>query len=123
MIEVIRIYDFKMVSINGKYKTSTFKLSTAYKNFKTILFYSLKRLPELLKPPYKITIYVKTYIDIDNPLKPILDTLEDTIIENDRRVIHLEIIKIEGVRGRPSSIRVFAEGEYKLPDLDYFPTI
>jgi len=106
MHKVIDIDRIKLRSVNKKYNRN-FTLTAQYKVFKQILFYEIKKPKVEIKPPYVVHIYLETYLDIDNPLKPILDVLEGSIINNDRYIEKLIIDKIPGKKGRDSSIKVF----------------
>ena len=107
MIKVLSISEIKLKSINNKYATSSFKLSTEYIQLKRILYFNLKKIRPLLTPPYRVDIFVKTYIDIDNTLKPILDTLQSTCIENDRDVLAMHVYKLKRKKGHNSALDIF----------------
>lgn len=51
---------------------------------------------------------MSTYIDIDNPLKAIIDALS-RVIEDDRMILELHVYKEQIKRGRSGSVRVFVE--------------
>lgn len=120
MHEALFIKKICLRSVNKKYCSRNFRLTPQYRDFKNELFFNLIKPKKTLNPPYKITIYIKTYLDIDNPVKAIHDVLENGIISNDRKVHHLEVIKIEGKRGHLSSLRVFVTEKYQIPKLNYF---
>lgn len=121
MHEVINIQDEKLVTINKKLANSkrTKKLinTPEYNIFKTMLFYSIKKPKVKIEKPYAIHIFMETYIDIDNPIKAILDSLEGTIIENDRHVEKLYLDKIPRKKGHKSSLIVFVGSlnDYEFP--------
>lgn len=81
--------------------------SQAYRNFKKTLFYHLQIPSKVIKPPYAVHIYLETYLDIDNPLKPIIDSLNKTVIEDDKFIHELKVYKKPRKRGHPSSLKVY----------------
>jgi len=107
----INLNEVKLKSINQKFirakYTKKFTLSTEYKLFKDLLFYHVIRPSELIKPPYFIHIFMKTYLDIDNPIKPIQDVLQGIAIENDNRVDRLYLDRIRAKRGAFSYLKVY----------------
>lgn len=111
MFKAIEMNDFMLKSVNNKYKLvkGVFKLRDEYKNFKKALFYHVKRPPEILKPPYKVIIEKKTYLDIDNAVKPILDALKGRVITDDRDIEELHVYKEKRKKTYPSSLVVYVE--------------
>ena len=84
-----------------------------YAESKTLLYWHVKKClkdyPDfkMLKENIGIIINVKTYNDIDNCIKIILDCLQDLkVIENDRAVISLAVNKIQIKKGKPDSVEV-----------------
>ena len=61
-----------------------------------------------IDPPYRVEIYLTTYLDLDNPVKIILDSL-DNAITNDREILELHVYKTKTKRGKLGGIRVFVE--------------
>ena len=111
LFKVIDLEDIQLKSLNNKFTVSRNSnricLKKEYEIFKHILSYSIGELEKPLDPPYFVYIYMETYLDIDNPLKPILDTLEGPAIQNDRQIRRLLIDKIPRKRGHPSMIQVY----------------
>lgn len=106
MFKVIDMSDIKLRSVNNKYNKN-FSLNTQYRIFKQILYYNLKVPPKPFKPPYIIKIYKKTYLDIDNTIKAVIDILQGPIIRNDSDVLRLEISKLKRKRGEMSALKVY----------------
>jgi Holliday junction resolvase RusA-like endonuclease len=105
---IIDIEKAKLKSINNKYKKN-FKLTDQYRFFKSLLYYSIKKPLKDLKPPYKVHIYKKSYLDIDNTVKAILDVMEGAILTNDNNVLELSIFKLKRKRGHDSALRVYVD--------------
>jgi hypothetical protein len=62
---------------------------------------------ECLKNNICIDIDVWTYLDIDNTIKPIVDTIQEIgIIKNDREVIELHVVKHKVKRGQLDKVEV-----------------
>lgn len=99
----------KLPSINSKLsinqKTGKFFSSQEYKNFKNIVCMFLKRIK--VKKPYALYIDIETYIDIDNPIKPVLDAIQESrIIDSDRNVERLYIDKKSIKRNEQNRIKI-----------------
>jgi Holliday junction resolvase RusA-like endonuclease len=108
MYKVIDLQKIKLRSVNKKYINRNFKLSPEYSSFKELMYYSIDKPKEKILKPYTVAILMKTYIDIDNPIKAILDALADRkLIVNDRKVLRLLVDKIEEKRGYPSNLEVY----------------
>jgi len=108
--EIINLKDIELTSINKKYTksrhTGNFILTDNYRDFKTLLTLSAKKVK--LRPPYSVEIYMQTYIDIDNPLKCILDSLQISgVIENDRKIEEVHLFRVARKRGALSDLNVF----------------
>ena len=107
MIKILDIENIKIPSINKRYYKN-FSLTSEYKNFKKNLFYQFVQCN--IQPPYRVEILVETYLDIDNLLKPIFDTMQDKeIITDDRYILELSISKTPTKRGAESKIIIFIE--------------
>lgn len=104
--EVIKLEGIKLTSVNQKYITGGFTLSKSYRELKELLSLTCKKIE--LKPPYRVEIYLETYLDIDNCLKNILDSLGNCIV-NDREILELLVHKKKTKRGKPGSVRVLVE--------------
>jgi Holliday junction resolvase RusA-like endonuclease len=106
----VTIYNVIIPSINQKYiinkKTGQLVLSGAYRKFKedlSLLFSKIEPVP----PPYRINVLVRTYKDIDNFVKVMLDSLEAAgAIKNDRDVVLLNIRKFPAKRGASEAFAV-----------------
>ncbi len=108
MFKVIDHKNIKLTSINNKYCNRSFKLSPEYRAFKEFIYYSIRKPVQEVQKPYFVIILVKTYIDIDNPIKATLDAMEDFgLIENDKKVLRLVVDKEEEKRGYPSDFQVY----------------
>ena len=112
--EVINLSNIKLTSVNQKYISGGFTLSKAYRELKTLLSVSCKKIE--LKAPYRVEIYLKTYLDCDNVIKLALDSLGNCIV-NDREVLELFVKKIKTKRGALGSIKILVQ-EIK-PSLDF----
>ena len=114
MIEILDIENVKFGSVNNKYDKN-FHLVPAYKNFKELIFWNLLRVK--INPLYKIKITTQMYIDIDNPIKPIFDAIQAKgIIDNDKNIVDLQIIKIPIKKGSPGSINIKIMGDCPVSD-------
>lgn len=111
-MKVIDLKNIKLASINGKYdynpKTGKLFLSPEYRKFKKFLIDEIKSNTKLtINPPYYVEIRVKTYLDIDNCIKVILDACEESgVIDNDKHVYGLLVLKEELKKGTKSSLEV-----------------
>lgn len=105
LIKVIEVDKIKIASVNQKYNAN-FILNPAYRDFKTHLTFLCERC--VIKAPYKVTIELEMYQDIDNPVKCILDSLGNAI-DNDRNILELHVFKTPIKRGRDGSVKVFVE--------------
>lgn len=101
----------KFPSINTKYKlnriTGRLFLSKEYREFKELIAFSTHK--TLIEPPYHIVIEITTYKDIDACIKPILDGLERNVIENDKDIIKLTIVKKPVKKNSIEYLRVLGE--------------
>ncbi len=87
--------DINPLSINGAWVGRRFK-TPKYKKWTEYMLWLLKSVKPQEKP-YRIEIdlYIAMLMDIDNPIKPILDTLTKSgVIEDDRYIEKLTIRKI-----------------------------
>lgn len=106
MLKVIDLKDIKMTSINEKYsvgKNRKLFLNKKYLDFKNLLSLVCRKVD--VEKPYRVDIYLKGYLDIDNPIKCILDSL--ICLENDRYIEELHVYKTPLKRGRPCDLKVF----------------
>ena len=96
---MVRI-SIKPLSINECWQGRRFK-TTKYFSYREILFYLL---PKIKIPSGKLKISItigfsNKNADIDNPIKPFLDALQDKYGFNDKRIYKLEIEKVDVKKG------------------------
>jgi Holliday junction resolvase RusA-like endonuclease len=108
---VIDICEIDIVSINMKFmkgRSGKLFLHPEYRAFKEELAFCCRRVR--MKPPYSVTIQIKTGTDIDNSTKAILDALQASgVIEDDKYVEELKIKKIPQKRRQRGAIKVDVE--------------
>lgn len=112
----INLEDIKLVSSNERLaynpRVKAAYSTEKYKKFKNLLLSEahinyIKFGKPIIEKPYSIKIEFSGYQDIDNPIKPICDALEDAgWIENDRYIENLVIIKRPLKRGQNGNIKV-----------------
>jgi Holliday junction resolvase RusA-like endonuclease len=96
----MKVLDLKgadLISVNEKYgynpKSGKLYLSSKYRAFKELIVANCVK--EKIQSPYEVFIKLVANLDIDNPLKPILDGLESAgVIDNDKNVHCLVVLKI-----------------------------
>jgi len=111
-MKVLELHNIKIPSINNKFgynpKINRLYVLPEYNSFKNIIKNNVSNIH--IEPPYSISILFSAYIDIDNPIKPTLDALQESgIIDNDKNIIELSIIKSPIKRGQPGSISIYIE--------------
>jgi len=113
MIKVVDIENIQLPSLNKKYKIGRkagkpiLYLTDEYRNFKELISTVAVR-PKTIQPPYVVVISFAGCIDIDNPLKPVLDGLQAKgIIGDDKDVLNMMVSKKTLKRGSPSSLTVW----------------
>jgi len=110
MKRIISLDNLKMESINQKYiiskSTGRLILAPKYRDFKNLLKESCILFTE--KAPYSITVYMDTYLDIDNILKCVIDALGD-VITNDRFVYELHAFKKPIRKGALGRLEVYID--------------
>lgn len=111
MIRVIHVPSISFVSINSKYvfnpRTHRLATSSKFKKFKSIVDqHCLKGI--VVNNPIRVDIQVKTYLDIDNFAKCVIDIINDNIC-NDRNILELHIYKFPIKRGLPGELIVDIE--------------
>ena len=110
MKKVINLENIKFASLNKKYY-GNFRLTKEYREFKKLLTYNCGRWN--IDPPYRVEIYVSAYQDIDNFIKPVLDSMKIVgTIKNDKEIMSLKIKKIQIKRGQLGSLEVYV-GHYE----------
>lgn len=92
------------------YKTKKFK--DFENNLRIEILKSIANKPrQIFRKDIQVLIQIKTYLDIDNPVKGIIDTLCAVgIIENDREIIKLKIVKYGAKRGSSENIIIKIDG-------------
>jgi Holliday junction resolvase RusA-like endonuclease len=108
MIEILNI-ETKLPSVNKKTcvsrNTGRYYNNEEYENFKNIIFLLCKKVK--IKKPYFVKINIETHVDIDNPIKPILDAIEKAgVIENDKYIEKLHINKKRIKRNEQNKLKV-----------------
>ncbi len=89
-------------------KTGKYFTASEYRERCECLFYLMKQ--KKIKSPYKIHIEVETYMDIDNLIKPLFDTMQKKgIIDDDRNIKSFSVDKTKRKRDSKSSIKVYVE--------------
>ena len=111
---VIQIDDIKLKSLNQGYrfnrKTGRMYINKDYRQFKDEITKLTNLNARDLKPPYQVSIEFESYLDIDNPIKAILDGIEDSeVIKNDKDILRLFVIKRHIPRGRPGKLKITVE--------------
>ena len=94
MIKILDIENIKIVGVND-WKYSNNVLTDEYRAFKKEIYYSMKRIR--IPAPQRIGMIIDTYLDFDNPIKPIIDAIEP-IFDNDRFILDFEATLITFVK-------------------------
>lgn len=114
-MKVIDIKSIKMSSINQKFgynpKSGKLYNNSEYKQFKELLKQNmLERHIKPIASPYFVDIYMETYVDIDAPIKAILDAMKSYgVIDNDKNVLQLSVQKKEIGKGKLSVLQVVVD--------------
>ena len=109
-MEIINLRKVKLASVNQKYILSRGRmiLSPVYRQFKnfliSILFPKVQNYSK--KQSYALFIDVRSNLDIDNMIKPIMDAVFDAIDDNDRKVNYLVVRKETCKRNEENCLRV-----------------
>jgi Holliday junction resolvase RusA-like endonuclease len=106
MIKIIDLDNIKLVGVNKKYVDRKFHLSKEYRDFKKLLFCTVKNV--VIPKDHKVLIIMETALDIDNPIKPILDGIEK-VFKDDKNIKILETRKIAIKRGKTGRLRIYAD--------------
>ena len=107
--------DLKMSSINQRYgfnpKTGKLFNNSEYKQFKEALKQDMaQRHVKPVESPYYVDIYMETYVDIDAPIKAILDAMESYgVIDNDKNVLQLSVQKRQIGKGKKSKLQIVVD--------------
>jgi Holliday junction resolvase RusA-like endonuclease len=110
---ILDVENVTLPNVNQKYGYSPTSrrlyLNKEYREFENVIITLMQRYARGVKvdPPYSISIHVKTYMDADNFLKPIIDSMSKAgIIGNDKDVLHYEVVKTPKKKGSGSCIKV-----------------
>jgi len=110
---ILDVENIQLPSVNQKFGYSptsrSLYLKKEYREFENSIIALMQRFSKgaKIEPPYSITIHVQTYLDADNFLKPIIDSMSKVgIIGNDRDVLHYEVFKTPKKKGSGSCIKV-----------------
>jgi len=109
---LIMEYEGTLVSENERLqrtKQGKYFTSTKYKKIKEE-YRKVMKLCKLNKP-YQFNIFVSTYKDIDNIIKPLFDVMQEAeIIENDKYIEMVKIKKTPIKRNEIEKIEVYGYG-------------
>lgn len=108
MKHIINLNNIKIPSLNHKHfiKKGRMILSKEYREFQKLLFYTIKK--GYIESPYRLWIELETYLDFDNCLKNICDSLEKAgVIDNDMNIHEIKITKTPIRRGSPGRLDVW----------------
>lgn len=111
-MKVLELKNVQLASVNAKYgvnqRTGRLFLTPQYRLFKELVACMCKAVE--IDPPYSVTIDIKTCMDIDNAIKPVLDGLQSAgIITDDKHISALHIYKTASKKGAPSDLTVYVE--------------
>jgi len=115
-----------LTSINEKYgynpKVKRLYLKSKYRAFKKLIKFSCVKTK--IDPPYEVCIKLTGNLDIDNTIKPILDGLGSAgVIDNDRNVHRLLVIKIPEKNAAKQSLKVYVTTNNEYEHYDTAPQI
>ena len=110
---ILDVDNVSLPNVNNKYgynpKSGRLFLNKTYKEFENTIITLMQRYARGVQvdPPYSITIHVQTYMDADNFLKPVIDSMAKAgIIGNDKDVLHYQVFKTPKKKGSGSCIKV-----------------
>jgi Holliday junction resolvase RusA-like endonuclease len=111
-MKVLHIENCKFASLNNKYqidrRTGGLFLSKEYRIFKDLLLKNCW--PIKIDPPYRVIIEAECYHDADNFTKPVIDALEEKgVIDNDRNVLNIQIVKTPIKKNLAGKIIVYVD--------------
>jgi len=113
-MKILDVQNIKIPSVNGKYSvnhnTGRLYLSKKYRAFKDLMETLIVQfaIDTKIDPPYSLRINVSTAVDIDNFLKPLIDSLQQArLIDDDKNILRLIIEKKPVKRGELGSLQVF----------------
>jgi Holliday junction resolvase RusA-like endonuclease len=114
MHKITSISGIKLPSINQKFnlnrKTGQLFANKEYKDFKDTIFYqalSHKMTFRIADNNIKIEIHMRTYLDIDNILKPLIDGICEGMGVNDKNVNYLVVTKTPCKKNELSAIEAW----------------
>lgn len=111
---VLDVDNIKLPSINQKFgginpKTGKMFIAGGYKQMSGMMIDLMRAYNNIgsIPAPYSVKIEVETYLDIDNYIKCVIDSLaRNHIIGDDKDVLHLEVHKKYRKKGGGSRIKV-----------------
>lgn len=107
MERIVDISEIKLTSINQKYifnpRIHRLALSPKYAAMKRLIESVVVKAKCL--PPYKVVISISTYLDLDAPIKCVLDAIKPAITD-DRDIVELHVYKEPLKRGVAGYLRV-----------------
>lgn len=103
----------KFVSINKKYTLSKSRrliLTKEYRNFKNFVGAHCKQVKsskfEISDKPLRIDFVIRTYKDIDNMEKCVIDGMQNVVYKDDSKIIEKHTYKIPQKRGEEELIKI-----------------
>lgn len=121
---ILDVENIILSSINEKYNYNFKKrqlfLNSNYKTFKDLVSLTVRKVR--IDPPYQVSIFFEGYIDVDAPIKAILDGLQAAgVLKNDRDVLDLRVMKKRTKRSKYGKLKIevghFDENQSNLPVL------
>lgn len=95
MKKIIDIENFATGTINNMLMTNRSGrrfYTKEYREFKELLFHSCMKAK--VSPPYQVAVFIRTAHDVDNIVKPILDSMKDkNVIVDDKMVWQTKVLK------------------------------
>lgn len=109
MIKILDIDNIKIIGTNQRYYKN-FHLTEDYKAFKEeIYWYLMKQVGKITIPaPQRIGMILDTYLDFDNPIKPIIDSIE-SVFGNDRNILDFHECKRPIKKGQLGRIQIWGD--------------
>ena len=109
MIKILDIENIKIVGVNDwKYNNNV--LTDEYRAFKEEIYYTmLQQIGKIKIPaPQRIGMIIDTYLDFDNPIKPIIDAIEP-VFGNDRNILDFHLCKRPIKKGQLGKIKIWGD--------------
>ena len=108
---VVDIEKILIPSINNKYslntKTKRLFLNPKYRDFKKLISETCHKTN--IDNDWSCKIQMQSYVDIDNPIKPILDGIAIANLINDKNCLDLHILKEKNKRGKEGYLKVWID--------------